>query len=346
MKIRCDERQEYCLRRMAALQFPGSIENYCTKHPIHLLQQRSSDRQKMRFNDAFYDHNLKGAQYEYEDVFYDSIDEMLKAILNIDGYDEEEIRDYNEQREFRGELGYYPYERFLTLGPDEYQWANANEQDYLNAYDVNEAEVFVYPQSEHFETMAIAFTHQALEDVREDMDNHIFNDTRTYAMCGERFGRSEGSGDYYPLMDFLYSTGEAFLMEDAESMSIEVRKLLSPEQVEQLYDENPEELHQAASILINDKKSHQDVVMDVMVQGNMVSDRRGGKYPVVQKRYVRVLRSSENGETQLSYYPYPFECDGTVKALHDQRHRFDKLTPIQRLYFYCMFKTPRDKTDF
>lgn len=345
MKIRCDERQEFCLRRLAALQFPGSIDNYGTKLPIHLLQQRSGDRQRLRFSDAVYDYDLKGAQYEYEGVFYDSIDDMVMGVLGISDFSEDEMAAVNEQREFRGELGFYPYEKFIDLGPDEYKWAHANEQDYLNAYEVDESEVYVYPEPSEFETLAIGFTHQALEDVKKDVENHIYYDVRTYAMCGERFGRSEGSGDYYPLMDFLYSTGEAFLADDAESLKIEVLKLLTPQKVKHLYEEHPDDLHQVASISVTDQKKHKEVVMDVMAQGSMVSNPKGNKYPVIEKRYIRVLRKTEGRGDQVSYYPYPFECDATVEALHDQRRRFDALTPIQRMYFYCVYKTPKTRNN-
>ena len=69
--------QQYYLKRMAALQFPGSRENYDTRQPIHLLQQQSSDRSlDSNFWEAYQEGWLEGAHYAIkgqEVVIYDSI---------------------------------------------------------------------------------------------------------------------------------------------------------------------------------------------------------------------------------------------------------------------------------
>lgn len=42
MNLNLTKEQRFYLCRMAALQFPGSVYNYSTKHPIHFLEERAN----------------------------------------------------------------------------------------------------------------------------------------------------------------------------------------------------------------------------------------------------------------------------------------------------------------
>ena len=118
--------QQYYLKRMAALQFPGSRENYDTRQPLHLLQQQSSDRSlERRFWNAYQDDQLEGAYYSlagHDNEEYHNIEELAMAYLGIDN--EEDIDDYNADRL---EFDETPFRKMRD---------NEDEFDYLSALDI------------------------------------------------------------------------------------------------------------------------------------------------------------------------------------------------------------------
>ena len=109
-------------------------------------------------------------------------------------------------------MTYYTDQELMNLSDDEYEWGNYNELDYLDAYDIPDGDVIAAPRSGAFETMAMAFTHQELENQKELLHNHIFEDTRTYAICGSSYSRD--NEEVSTIMHLMMSLGESFLLQD------------------------------------------------------------------------------------------------------------------------------------
>lgn len=58
-----NDTSSYYLKQYAALQFPGSVDNFGTKTPIHLLQQQEESEHSVSLREACdSDYDLDGAQ--------------------------------------------------------------------------------------------------------------------------------------------------------------------------------------------------------------------------------------------------------------------------------------------
>ena len=99
----------YYLKQYAALQFPGSVDNFGTKTPIHLLQQQEESEHSVSLRVACdSDYDLDGAQFLFEGATYDSVTDLVKDNLCLD--DEESIQEYNEHPRFDP---FIPYEELV-----------------------------------------------------------------------------------------------------------------------------------------------------------------------------------------------------------------------------------------
>lgn len=86
-----NDTSSYYLKQYAALQFPGSVDNFGTKTPIHLLQQQEESEHSVSLREACdSDYDLDGAQFLFEGATYDSVTDLVKDNLCLD--DEESIR--------------------------------------------------------------------------------------------------------------------------------------------------------------------------------------------------------------------------------------------------------------
>lgn len=64
--INVSSQSESALKAYAALQFPGSIDNFGTKTPIHMLMQQADSEHQLVLTDACdSDCDLDGAQFDY-----------------------------------------------------------------------------------------------------------------------------------------------------------------------------------------------------------------------------------------------------------------------------------------
>ena len=69
-----NDTSSYYLKQYAALQFPGSVDNFGTKTPIHLLQQQEESEHSVSLREACdSDYDLDGAQFLFEGATYDSV---------------------------------------------------------------------------------------------------------------------------------------------------------------------------------------------------------------------------------------------------------------------------------
>lgn len=106
-----NDTSSYYLKQYAALQFPGSVDNFGTKTPIHLLQQQEESEHSVSLREACdSDYDLDGAQFLFEGATYDSVTDLVKDNLCLD--DEESIQKYNEHPRFDP---FIPYEELEEL---------------------------------------------------------------------------------------------------------------------------------------------------------------------------------------------------------------------------------------
>ena len=331
--VELKETETFYLKRYAALQFAGSRENYGTCDPIHLLQQRSSDRDWLPIQDAVENHDMTGAFYMYDEVEYDNIEDVVKAKLGICDFTEEQIEEYNTDMRNWARMPYYTYQEFLNLSDDEYEWGNDNELDYLDAYGIPDGDVSAAPRSGVFETMAVAFTHQELENQKELLDNHIYEDTRTRAICGISVNRNDE--EVPTIMHLMMSLGETLLQQDLHHLEFSNIILTDKEYAEEEFGKNPGKAFEAASFTVMDSSAVKpDDVAEYHISVMSAGEIRYEILPIVTAHYVVVDRKKVDGTASQDYYPYPFDMDWG-----NERSEKNALSGIERLFFYIQYRT-------
>ena len=333
--VKVDPQNGWYLKRFAALQFEGSVDNFSTNMPIHVLEQQLPKDDTMKLDDAV----IEGQDFDYSKFYdergneYSSVSELVQTLLDLD--DDDSIREYNEENP---DLPYIPYEKLREMDKKdipELLLSVADEADYVDAYkeetDIESWNVEVTPMSNNYETMGFAFTHQGLKEYEKSIDNHIFRFCRTYAYAGEQHNRREG--DFYPIMEFLHSAGEQLLVDDLKRFDVKVMELATAEEVENLYRTVPNEPHQAAYIKVMDRKT--DSVYSriyVFCAGQEEKCLNGDTYLSNKQHYVLVKKGDASYEV-----PYPFDCDKTVEVLN-RKNSEEVLTAAQRLFFWTEYK--------
>ena len=334
--VKVDPQNGWYLKRFAALQFEGSVDNFSTNMPIHVLEQQLPKDDTMKLDDAV----IEGQDFDYSKFYdergneYSSVSELVQTLLDLD--DDDSIQEYNEENP---DLPYIPYEKLREMDKKdipELLLSVADEADYVDAYkevsDIESWNVEVTPMSNNYETMGFAFTHQGLKEYEKSIDNHIFHFCRTYAYAGEQHNRREG--DFYPIMEFLHSAGEQLLVDDLKRFDVKVMELATAEEVENLYRTAPNEPHQAAYIKVMDRKT--DTVYSriyVFCAGQEEKCLNGDTYLSNKQHYVLVKKGDDTYKV-----PYPFDCDKTVEALNKKSEKEEALTAAQRLFFWTEYK--------
>lgn len=334
--VKVDPQNGWYLKRFAALQFEGSVDNFSTNMTIHVLEQQLPKDDTMKLDDAV----IEGQDFDYSKFYdergneYSSVSELVQTLLDLD--DDDSIQEYNEENP---DLPYIPYEKLREMDKKdipELLLSVADEADYVDAYkevsDIESWNVEVTPMSNNYETMGFAFTHQGLKEYEKSIDNHIFHFCRTYAYAGEQHNRREG--DFYPIMEFLHSAGEQLLVDDLKRFDVKVMELATAEEVENLYRTAPNEPHQAAYIKVMDRKT--DTVYSriyVFCAGQEEKCLNGDTYLSNKQHYVLVKKGDDTYKV-----PYPFDCDKTVEALNKKSEKEKTLTAAQRLFFWTEYK--------
>lgn len=335
--VKVDPQNGWYLKRFAALQFEGSVDNFGTNMPIHVLEQQLPKDDTMKLDDAV----IEGQDFDYSKFYdergneYSSVSELVQTQLGLD--DDDSIREYNEENP---DLPFIPYEKLREMDKKdipELLLSVADEADYIDAYkevtDIESWNVEVTPMSNNYETMGFAFTHQGLKEYEKSIDNHIFHFCRTYAYAGEQYNRRE-AGDFYPIMEFLHSAGEQLLVDDLKRFDVKVMELATAEEVENLYRTVHNEPHQAAYIKVMDRKT--DTVYSriyVFCAGQEEKCLNGDIYLSNKRHYVLVKKGDDTYKV-----PYPFNCDKTVEALNKKSEKEETLTAAQRLFFWTEYK--------
>lgn len=334
--VKVNPQNGWYLKRFAALQFEGSVDNFSTNMPIHVLEQQLPKDDTMKVDDAV----IEGQDFDYSKFYdergneYSSVSELVQTLLDLD--DDDSIQEYNEENP---DLPYIPYEKLREMDKKdipELLLSVADEADYVDAYkevsDIESWNVEVTPMSNNYETMGFAFTHQGLKEYEKSIDNHIFHFCRTYAYAGEQHNRREG--DFYPIMEFLHSAGEQLLVDDLKRFDVKVMELATAEEVENLYRTAPNEPHQAAYIKVMDRKT--DTVYSriyVFCAGQEEKCLNGDTYLSNKQHYVLVKKGDDTYKVS-----YPFDCDKTVEALNKKSEKEETLTAAQRLFFWTEYK--------
>lgn len=334
--VKVNPQNGWYLKRFAALQFEGSVDNFSTNMPIHVLEQQLLKDDTMKLDDAV----IEGQDFDYSKFYdergneYSSVSELVQTLLDLD--DDDSIQEYNEENP---DLPYIPYEKLREMDKKdipELLLSVADEADYVDAYkevsDIESWNVEVTPMSNNYETMGFAFTHQGLKEYEKSIDNHIFHFCRTYAYAGEQHNRREG--DFYPIMEFLHSAGEQLLVDDLKRFDVKVMELATAEEVENLYRTAPNEPHQAAYIKVMDRKT--DTVYSriyVFCAGQEEKCLNGDTYLSNKQHYVLVKKGDDTYKVS-----YPFDCDKTVEALNKKSEKEETLTAAQRLFFWTEYK--------
>lgn len=335
--VKVDPQNGWYLKRFAALQFEGSVDNFSTNMPIHVLEQQLPKDDTMKLDDAV----IEGQDFDYSKFYdergneYSSVSELVQTLLDLD--DDDSIQEYNEENP---DLPYIPYEKLREMDKKdipELLLSVADEADYVDAYkektDIESWNVEVTPMSNNYETMGFAFTHQGLKEYEKSIDNHIFHFCRTYAYAGEQHNRREG--DFYPIMEFLHSAGEQLLREDIKRYDIAPVFIRTAEEMHEFYRKQPDETIPAASVEVNDKVSGKHYCsIRVWCSGHEVKSATAGSYYTLNKHYLTV-----NKDDMVATYPYPFSCDDGANTLLKAKDT-DILTPVERLFLWTEYKNP------
>lgn len=332
LTVKVDPQNGWYLKQFAALQFEGSIDNFGTNMPIHVLEQQVPSSFSIPLSDAVDDGaDLDGAEYYVKDSSFSSVSDLVMSYLNL--YNENDITKYNSShcRPF------IPFEKLSDCDelPRFLEYVD-NERDYIDAYtedtNVHSQIVSVAPMTSSFEPMGYAFTHQELEYYQKSIDNHIFHFCRTYAHAGEQYSRRVG--DFYPIMEFLHSAGEQLLREDIKRYDI-YSDIRTEEEMHEFYRTQPDEMVLAAYVEVNDKVSGKRYCsIRVWCAGHEVKTGTTGSYYVLNKHYLTV-----NKNDMVATFPYPFSCDDGINSLLKTKDT-DILTPVERLFLWTEYKNP------
>ena len=337
LNVTIDPQNGWYLKRFAALQFEGSVDNFSTNMPIHVLEQQLPKDDTMKLDDAV----IEGQDIDYNKFYdergneYSSVSELVQTKLGLD--DDDFIREYNEENP---DLPFIPYEKLREMDKKdipELLLSVADEADYVDAYseatNIKSWNVEVTPMSNNYETMGFAFTHQGLKEYEKSIDNHIFHFCRTYAYAGEQHNRREG--DFYPIMEFLHSAGERLLREDIRRYDIKTAVIRTKEEMHEFYRTQPDEMILAALVEVDDKVTGKHYCsIRVWCSGHEVKTRSMGSYYVLNKHYLTV-----NKDDMVATYPYPFSCDDGANTLLEAKDT-DILTPVERLFLWTEYKNP------
>lgn len=84
--VKVDPQNGWYLKRFAALQFEGSVDNFSTNMPIHVLEQQLPKDDTMKLDDAV----IEGQDFDYSKFYdergneYSSVSELVQTLLDLD----------------------------------------------------------------------------------------------------------------------------------------------------------------------------------------------------------------------------------------------------------------------
>lgn len=87
--VKVDSQNGWYLKRFAALQFEGSVDNFGTNMPIHVLEQQLPKEDTVKLDDAV----IEGQEIDYSRFYdekgneYSSVSELVQTRLGLDDDD-------------------------------------------------------------------------------------------------------------------------------------------------------------------------------------------------------------------------------------------------------------------
>lgn len=373
--VKVDPQNGWYLKRFAALQFEGSVDNFGTNMPIHVLEQQLPKEDTVKLDDAV----IEGQDIDYSKFYdekgneYSSVSELVQTRLGLD--DDDAIQEYNKENPG---LPYIPYEKLRDMDKKdipEMLSSVVDEADYVDAYKevthVASYHVEVTPMSNNYETMGFAFTHQGLKEYEKSIDNHN-GDANMSADVASNIGYSmrnghyevtnaipmdedndEGSGndeddeseeweqhnrregDFYPIMEFLHSAGEQLLREDIRRYDIKPAVIRTKEEMHEFYRTQPDEMILAALVEVDDKVTGKRYCSIRVWCSGHEVKTRSMGSYYVLNKHYLTV----NKDDMVATYPYPFSCDDGANTLLEAKDA-DILTPVERLFLWTEYKNP------
>ena len=335
--VTIDPQNGWYLKQYAALQFEGSIDNFSTRLPIHVLEEQCRSDTSMRLDDAISEYiELDTAKlYDGDNNDYDTVSELIQTRLDLD--DDEAIAKHNSDPSL---CPFIPYEDLMKMEknerPEQLQYVS-DEAEYVDAYSdetgLFASSVTVIPMTNHYTPIGYAFTHQALEEYKDEVDNHIFNPFRFYAHAGEERS-SHRVGDYYPIMESILNIGEQLLRQDLRRYDVQSLFIRTPDEMDNFFRTQPNEMILAGYLEVVDKVSNKFYSkIRIWCCGHEETYGEGKKYISVTKHYLTV----DKGDG-IATFPYPFSCDGSTEQFFKENNGL--LSPAERLFCWTEYKNP------
>lgn len=325
MNINLSETESFYMRRFAALQFPGSISNYSTRHPIHFLQEKSGEQIEVPASE-FNEHDIVAIVNEADNGnSFDTLEELVADFLEIDAYNQDEIDAYNKvaNREDKPQFVTYKQAMKTNFIPGCYDEV-FDAEDYLAAYSIPVEYVKFYRAPDAWDVKAVSFTHKGAKEMAKDMANHIFRQTRFYAF-------TTCDGDFPVMMNFMYRVGKEALNEETKGYKTTVKFLMSEDEIRDKMQRNPNHLFDAAKIVIDfpaprtiEDAEVKQVCLTVTIKGE-IREFHGSHFPV---NSVRVKLDAQYLHKECQY---PFECDRYLEALKEE----DNIITMFNYIAYC-----------
>lgn len=323
MNINLSEKERFYLRRYAALQFPGSVDNYSTRNPIHFLEEKAGEYIPVPM-DEFGDDEVALIEYGYDNSYH-SVEELVADALCLDCHNDEEIKVYNKEAAENAEIQFITFEKAQEDGHiPGFENTIYDVEDYLKAYGIDTDEVSFYRLPDSFEVKAISFTHKGAEEMEQDMANHISRPTRFYAF-------TTCDGDFPVMMNFMYRVGKAALDEETEGYKSDTIFQMSENEIRENLQQNPNKSFDAAKFnigfpaprAIGDVEVKQ-VCLTVTIKGT-IREIYGNSFPIATIS-VKLDAQAFHKECQ-----YPFECDRYLEALKKDEN-------IITMFNYIMYR--------
>lgn len=225
--------QEFYLKKMAALQFPGSADNLCTGHPLHMVQTQTKREVWHGLNDAGSADDLDSCVFfcSRSQETYPTPEALVAEELGVTNVNYKEDNEewkkqvdaYNEGLEdeefllvpFENERSYTDIPRKNSAETE----TAFSLEDYFDVYaqahpeSLDVADISVIEEFPEYESVGPFFINDEAKEYKKYQGHNLTN-PRTYAY-GEAYG---SHGDYAALYDFLRESGSELLKKETEEL--------------------------------------------------------------------------------------------------------------------------------
>ena len=317
------EKEKQTLKEFAALQFPGSADNYGNKWPLHLVEKQVGDWIPTDFDDVEANMDTESFLFEYQyGPDYYSVDSVYALVLAVKGITDKEVGKYNSELDWN-EPHIIPFEDAVDkMEIPGCSFGITDLNDYLTVYGIRPKQVYVYRRPDSWRISNISFTHRGAAKLSKE-----------YSPLNEKSVRiktaAESEGNFPVFMQMMYRLGNELLHEECRELDWEETNRLGPSEViAHYYDESDQEflvanynLKVPAGLLGNDKKT--SGTLKVFASGHM-EDADGKEYPLASLQAILEVPD------YVKKVVYPFESDYVGKNLGSREGVF-------RLFNYIRF---------